>query len=112
MAEKLFVEAGSQLARSVAKKSNGQIPVVVFNPVSWERSDVVRCRLALPSGWNSFELRDEEGKEVPYQVVGRSSDGRPEHIIFVAERVPSVGYRTYDLQQSSSSLACRNSPDW
>ena len=104
MAEKLFVEAGSQLARSVAKKSNGQIPVVVFNPVSWERSDVVRCRLALPSGWNSFELRDEEGKEVPYQVVGRSSDGRPEHIIFVAERVPSVGYRTYDLQQSSSSL--------
>jgi alpha-mannosidase len=59
--------------------------------------------LALPSGWSSFALRDEAGKEVPYQVVGQSADGRPEEIVFVAEGVPSVGYRTYDLQPSSSA---------
>ena len=102
IAAKLFDEAASQLARSVVKKSAEQIPMVVFNPLSWPRSDVVRCRLALPSGWGSFGLRDEEGKEIPYQVVDRSADGRSEEIVFVADGVPSVGYRTYDLQPSTS----------
>jgi alpha-mannosidase len=103
IAAKLFSEAGSQLAHSIVNKSSGQIPIVVFNPLSWQRSDVVRCHLALPSGWSSFELRDEEGNKVPYQVVGQSADGRPEEIVLVAEGVPSVGYRTYDLRPSSSA---------
>ena len=103
IAAKLFSEAGSQLAQRIVKKSTEEVPVVVFNPLSWPRSDVVRCHLALPSGWSSFALRDEAGKEVPYQVVGQSADGRPEEIVFVAEGVPSVGYRTYDLQPSSSA---------
>ncbi len=103
IAAKLFSEAGSQLAQRIVKKSTEEVPVVVFNPLSWPRSDVVRCHLALPSGWSSFALRDEEGKEVPCQVVGQSADGRPEEIVFVAEGVPSVGYRTYDLQPSPSA---------
>jgi len=103
IAAKLFSEAGAQLARRIARKPTERVPVVVYNPLSWSRSDVVRCRLALASGWSSFELRDEEGKEVPYQVVGRSANGRPEEIVFVADAVPSVGYRTYDLQPSSSA---------
>jgi alpha-mannosidase len=103
IAAKLFSEVGSQLAQRIVKKSTEGVPVVVFNPLSWPRSDVVQCHLALPSGWSSFALRDEEGKEVPYQVIGQSADGRPEEIVFVAEGVPSVGYRTYDLQPSSSA---------
>jgi alpha-mannosidase len=103
IAAKLFSEAGAQLARSMVRKSAEQIPLVVFNPLSWSRSDVVRGRLALPTSWGSFELRDEAGKEIPYQVVGQNADGRPEEIVFVAEGVPSVGYRTYDLQPSSSA---------
>ena len=103
IASKLFSEAGTQLALGIVRKSTEQLPVVVFNPLSWLRSDVVRCHLALPSGWSPFELRDEMGKEIPYQVIGRSADGRPEEVVFVVEGVPSVGYRTYDLLPSSAA---------
>ena len=104
LAENLFSDAGAQLARSIAKKSSEQVTLVVFNPVSWRRSDAVRCRLNLPSGWDSFELRDDQDKPAPCQVVARSAEGRPQEIVFVAESVPSIGYRAFSLRPSSSSL--------
>ncbi|HZO99943.1 MAG TPA: glycosyl hydrolase-related protein [Terriglobia bacterium] len=102
MADKLLSDAGSRLARSVRKGAAGQLPLVVFNPLSWQRTDVVRCRFEKPSGWSSFRLRDEAGKEVSCQLVGDVSSGRDAKFAFVADAVPSVGYRTYYLESSST----------
>jgi alpha-mannosidase len=102
LAEKLFADAGAQLARRLARQP-GELTLVVFNPVSWTRTDAVHCRLNLPSAWNSFELRDDQDRAVAYQVVARGADGRPQEIVFVAESVPSLGYRAFSLRQSSSA---------
>jgi len=88
--------------------------VVVFNSLSFPRTDVVR--LSDFSGKGSFDLIDEEtGKRVPYQVVtldspqapvpyaahryGRGQFARHElrELVFVAEGVPSMGWKTYRL---------------
>jgi alpha-mannosidase len=101
LADKLLGEVASKAAALVPKGSGPQVPLVVFNPVSWTRSDVVTSRFELPSGWQSFVLRDGAGQAVPHQIVGPSS-GRSIEMIFLAEAVPSVGYRTYYLEPSSS----------
>jgi alpha-mannosidase len=101
IADKLLGEVGSKAAALVPRKSVAQLPVVVFNPVSWARSDVVTSRFEIPSGWPSFVLRDGAGRAIPYQIGGPSS-GPSKEIIFLAEAVPSVGYRTYYLEPSSS----------
>jgi alpha-mannosidase len=70
-------------------------PVVVYNPLSWERSDVVR--VPLPESFiGDYSVYDVSGKEVPSQIVDKGLYSR--EILFIASGVPSMGYRVYDLR--------------
>jgi alpha-mannosidase len=104
LADKLLGEVGSKAAALVPKGSGAQKALLVFNPVAWERTDVVTSRFDMPAGWQSFVLRDGAGQAVPYQIVGHPEVGSVE-MTFVAEAVPSVGYRTYYIEPSSSPAA-------
>jgi len=68
------------------------IPVLVFNSLNWERRDVVNLRLTIPKGWKGFRVEDSRGQEASCEVrrVGRELE-----VTFVAEKVPSVGYKLY-----------------
>ncbi|MGH9446670.1 MAG: hypothetical protein ACRD3O_13195, partial [Terriglobia bacterium] len=73
--------------------------LVVFNPLNWQRSGFVEVDLP-----KHFDLVDQvSGSVVPYQVL---SD-RPgyQRIRFVAHAVPSVGYKCYRMQLSTSTPA-------
>lgn len=66
---------------------------VVYNPLSWERTAVVRVR---PSSPDLTQIRDlDTGKLAPSQL---DLDGT---ISFVAASVPSMGFRTYALEHGS-----------
>ncbi len=75
-------------------------PVVVFNPLAWARTDLVR--LPLPVGDSrSFSIVDGSGKGVPSQI---SVSGKYEReILFVARNVPSLGYTTFLLRPAEPS---------
>jgi alpha-mannosidase len=78
------------------------IPVTVFNTLSWERTDVVKFTLdAEGNDQDIFRLVDEKGNEIPYQLIDEHdiSGNRDEVLtfLFVAEKVPSIGYKTYYL---------------
>jgi alpha-mannosidase len=70
-------------------------PVVVFNPLSWTRTDPVDCQLPATSG--EFRIVDQDGKEVAYQpfAAPESEGPSPPLIEFVADKVPALGYKTY-----------------
>jgi len=83
---------------------NGK-PVVVFNPLSWERKDVVI--IELPEGdLNSYAVYDDKGKEIPSQMV--NEDTYKNKILFVAEGVPSYGYKVYKMKEESQSSLSGN----
>jgi alpha-mannosidase len=70
-------------------------PIVVFNPLSWTRCDVVK--LKLPQGESSFySIYDSEGKEIASQIIRSSEYSR--EITFIADSVPPVGYKVYELR--------------
>lgn len=90
------------------------VHIVVFNSLSFQRTDVVDIQDFF--GEEPFALIDEDtGEEIPYQIVeldspqapvpyaaGRYARGqfnRPElfELVFVAEDVPPLGYKTYRL---------------
>ncbi len=76
------------------------VPVVVFNPLSWERSDIVECALAY-SQPETFELavHDAVGNMVPSDLlqVERYENGsiKRARILFIARNVPAFGYETF-----------------
>lgn len=79
-------------------------PVVVYNPLGWARTEPVVAEVVVPRDAKTAEpwggtirLTDGEGTEVPVQVVERrlQSDGILFRALFMAESVPSLGYRLY-----------------
>jgi len=67
--------------------------LLVFNPLSWSRSDVVE--VPLDELGHEFEIYDEKGRITPSQMI---EDGK---VVFIAEDVPPVGYKEYRAKRTS-----------
>lgn len=78
----------SDLARSVDTSGNGR-PVLVFNPLSWERNDLIVVRL---EDGESHSVIDTNGNV----MLSNWKDGE---LSFVAEDLPSVGYKTFWIRK-------------
>jgi alpha-mannosidase len=52
---------------------NRQSSLVVFNPTSSPRTDILHATLDLPAGVTDFDLVDESGASLPYQEIGLGS---------------------------------------
>lgn len=65
-------------------------PIFVFNPLNWERSEVA----AISGFEGNWELSDLDGKKVPVQW------SKENELLFLAENIPSVGYRLFWLCRS------------
>jgi len=70
--------------------------VVIFNPLSWDRTDPVRVDIsAVP--FEHIRVVDEKGHVIPSQVAGEDK------LVFIAGDVPSLGYRSYYLVDESGT---------
>ncbi|OGB66070.1 MAG: hypothetical protein A2Y94_12370, partial [Caldithrix sp. RBG_13_44_9] len=80
-------------------------PVIVFNPSSWIRDDVVTLDLER-SDTLSYAVFDPDGKEILSQVTASGKYER--QIIFKADQVPALGYRTYELRAQEVTSTQKN----
>jgi len=103
LSQKLLSDAGAALAAGVKRNTPAQIPVVVFNSLSWRRADLVQCEVKLPASWSGAALRDEAGSSIDLEIIPPKSTGDPVKLVFLAEDVPSTGYRTYYLEQAAAA---------
>jgi hypothetical protein len=91
---------GNSVAGLAAKIPVEERTIVVFNPLSWARTDSVRVlHRALKIGRANvyYDLVDNTtGERVPYQAV--MGDRLQETVTFVAKNVPPLGYKTYRLE--------------
>lgn len=81
-----------------ASRDSGAVPkCVVYNPLSWTRSELVQIRPPAP---DLTQIRDvETGALIPVQQEPNGA------LIFAAEDVPSVGYRTYVFEHAGKPPA-------
>ena len=103
LSRKLLSDAGAALSAGVKRNTPSQIPVVVFNSLSWRRTDLAQCEVKLPAGWSGAALRDEAGHTINLEIIPPKSPGDPVTLVFLAEDIPSTGYRTYYLEQASAA---------
>jgi alpha-mannosidase len=86
------------------------IPVVIFNPLSWIRTDLVEAEFELPAGTSHFSVSDEKNKKTPVQIIDHISDNKVNRIkiVFVAKNIPSIGYSTFRLIPEINAPADKN----
>lgn len=87
----------AQIARQVNTSAvRKATPVLVFNSLSWERSDV--GVISLPEGDDAaYALFETSGKEIPSQTIRARKYSR--ELLFVANRIPPYGYKLYELRK-------------
>lgn len=95
-----LAESAGGVCRALDTRGQG-VPVVVYNPLSFEREDVVQAKVAYGENVPSMvQVYDDQGQALATQVLSRK-DGEME-ILFIA-RVPSVGFRVFDVRKASAA---------
>jgi alpha-mannosidase len=94
------------IASGMDTRSKG-VPIVVYNPLSVEREDVVEATVTLPAATKAVRVLGPDGGTVPAQLE------KGNKVLFLA-RVPPVGFAVYDVQpvdvgEESSSLVATSS---
>ncbi len=89
------IAALAELAGEVDTRGAGQ-SILVFNPLSWVRSGVVE--VASPAGSGPVSIRNHYGEVVPSQSMEGGSQ-----FCFLAQNVPPLGYRLFDLVAGESA---------
>jgi alpha-mannosidase len=87
------------LAARVNTEGEG-VPVVLFNPLSWARTDVTEAEAQFPSKigpQSGIEVRDSAGTVLPSSVFSRDDTTHTLKIRFLAKSVPAMGYKVFHL---------------
>ena len=73
------------------------MPLAVFNPLFWPRTDPVTAEIVLPKGAEGVAVLTPDGKPVPVQILEKRADAERTtfRLMFIASDVPSFGYRIY-----------------
>jgi len=103
-AETLRDGALHKIAARVATRTEAGRPLIVFNSLSWERSDPVEFSIDLDEGGLTRPaVFDASGRRVESQLTlsekgregERAGSQKRATIVFVAREVPGLGYKTY-----------------
>ncbi len=87
--------------------------VMVFNSLSWPRTEVIEVDAQLPSPARYVEVVDSVGKQTPSQLLYMDGDTHRAHFLLLVHP-PALGYQTYfvrgveDEPSSSSDLKALN----
>ncbi len=82
-------QALNAIVGKIKLKGKG-IPVVVFNPLSWQRSGGVS--ITVDDGYSVKQVVGSNGKKANFQQKGNE-------IFFTAKNVPQMGYKTFWLRK-------------
>jgi alpha-mannosidase len=98
-----------RISRNIDTSRAERFPFLVFNPLSFSRTESVRYTPLFKEQITNFQLLDEAGNEIPFRTdfAGRRENGQPlsmAAIEFVAKDVPAMGYRLYQLAPRDGSI--------
>ncbi len=97
--EKVGTEILQESLRAIASQIHlpvppqpGSLPILVFNSLNWQRSEVVAVSLPSPTAPNQeWEIYDSSGQQLVCQLSTEAT------LLFLASDIPSVGYRLFWL---------------
>lgn len=93
LGESLLSDALKQITDHIDTRTDNY---VVFNDLTWNRTKLVEIGITTPKA----VVKDERGNTVVSQIK-RSDDGKYS-VVFRAEDVPSMGYRTYSVREGKN----------
>ena len=85
-------QASSDIASYVNSEHGKDVPVLVFNPLAWERTDLAEFTVQMPSAVSGIELVDAAGKVLHAEISVANTQTHTFHVQALVPDVPSLGY--------------------
>jgi alpha-mannosidase len=83
----------------------GGVPIVVFNSLAWQRTDLVPVEVQLPdASKGAISVVNAEGQPQPVQVLAENSTLNTYRLLVEAKNVPSLGYRVLHVLPSGKPV--------
>jgi alpha-mannosidase len=79
-------------------------PLLVFNSLSWPRTEVIEAEVQIPTPARQIEVVDSEGKRAESELLAIDSETHRARFLLLAS-VPAMGYRTYFVVPASTAAS-------
>ena len=83
------------------------VPVIVFNPLSWDRTDVTEVEVQFAGPLAGIEVVDPAGVPMPSAVIARDDATYTVKVRFLARGVPAIGYKVFHVVSTPHSRAAK-----
>ncbi|MBZ5666251.1 MAG: alpha-mannosidase [Acidobacteriia bacterium] len=80
------------------------VPVVVFNSLSWPRTEVSEVEVQLPGQARQVEVVDAAGRRVEHQLLAMDPATNRARLLILAD-TPAMGYKAYFVRAAAKSAA-------
>ena len=99
-------QALKTLATQIDTRAASGVPVLIFNPLAWERSGPVTVDVQLPApARNGVSVLDKGNRVVPSQVLQSSAATNSYRLLIEARDVPSLGYTVLHVAPGARPFA-------
>lgn len=107
--KRLLQDSLKTIVGNVSTEGDG-VPVLVMNPLPWERTEIVESTVELSEAPEGILLLNEKGAQVPIQIIEKQekNDKWILKFVFVAEGVPSLGYTIYRVVKAEENVSYSN----
>ena len=96
----ISTKALSTIAAQVDTRTEGGVPVLVFNPLSWSRSGIVSVSVQLPAASaGGVTVVDAQNRTLPSQVLSHDPKTHSYQLLVEANNVPSMGYKVLRVRE-------------
>ena len=92
-------EATTKALRSLSAEVNtktaapGEVPVMVWNPLAWQRDDLVAMDVQMPAKAAAISVLDAAARRLPVQILSSRAETNSYHLLVKTNSVPSMGYQ-------------------
>lgn len=93
------------LAGSVDTRVERGVPVLVFNPLTWQRAGWVKVDVQLPAAAAGIAVLDARGASLPFVVEAQEERKHLYHLSVQTGPVPALGYTVLHVQPEAQPFA-------
>jgi alpha-mannosidase len=101
-------QAASAIASYIDTQSGGKgVPVLVFNPLAWERTDLVDFTVQLPAAASAVEIVNAAGKVLNSESSTQNAETHAFTVRALVPEVPSLGYELVYARPASGAKSAQ-----
>ena len=83
----------------------GSVPLLIVNPLGWERSGLVAADVQMPAATSNVFVLDSAGHVLPSEVLSVDKSTNLFHLLIEARGIPSLGYEVVRVAPGQRTFA-------